>query len=358
MDEINNSDESVALADVAPLSAVMVDSRPMLAAIGCAGKPDAVYLHRVDNMLRIVATDSHRLFVHAREHGEHEGEWPQWLADGVLIPTDRLKPRLGLIEAATRIKGLPSGTARVAYAAEAPFVELSDPLQRDVFRFRAAGRHFPSYQGVLDNLQSFKAFKVEDMTTTSFNAAYLRDVGDLAKALGSDVTDAKGRPFPPRIRVHAGPSNEPTLITFPTCPGALLVLMPIEDRRSLGAPVMKALASPLTGTLAALRAHKTRWERKQGREAERRVAEYEARIAEIVRAIEEPALPAPEPAAGSMVEEASREEAAAAGSMVEEAVRSGADARRTAPSSAAKPKKNPPTTRPTITRPMKRGVFR
>lgn len=300
MDEYENQDEGQALT-VGAMTSVIVDTVPMIAALsvvdptraGCNG----VYLHSVDTVLRIVATDGHRLFLHAREHGEHEPEWPAWLADGVLIPVSGLKARLGMIDAETRTKGSQSGVAKVSYAIEAPYIEISDPQTLNLFRFRLGQSRFPEYQKVLDKLTSFDAVKSDEMASTAFDSRYIRAVGELAKTLGSERTDAKNKPLPPHIRVHAGSGAEgPTLITFPDYAGAMLVLMPVKDQREIAAPVMRVLAAPLAGTIAALRAHKTRWERKSGPQAARKVAEYEERIAALLAGIAAPvALPAPEP---------------------------------------------------------------
>lgn len=275
-----NENETGSVIVIAQPTPVLVDTSAMVAAISCASKDtsrpalNGVFVHRVDETLRIVATDGHRLFLHARERVEGEDEWPEWLAQGVILPTEGLKSRLSLLD----------DVAKVSYAIEAPFVELSDRSESCRFRLRPVAMAYSDYQPILDRLKAFDGNKVEEMTATAFDSKYFKAAGELAKALGSDA-----------IRIHAMPTDQsPTLITFPSSEGSMLLLMPVTDNGVLSSSSMKVLAAPLQGTLAALRAHKTRWERKTGKAATQKVAEYEQRIAAIVAGLEgPPALPAP-----------------------------------------------------------------
>jgi hypothetical protein len=93
--------------------------------------------------------------------------------------------------------------------------------------------------------------------------------------------------------------GKPTLITFPGRPGAALVLMPlISEDAAIPQATMRVLSGPIAGTLAALRAHRTRWEKKlaklpTSRAIQKKIAEYDQRINAIVGRTA-PALPAPE----------------------------------------------------------------
>ena len=123
-------------------------------------------------------------------------------------------------------------------------------------------------------------------------ADYLKGVGAIAKMLKSDA-----------VRVFDGGPGEPTLLTFPGCPQAVMILMALRSDERLGNGAAKVLEGAIAGTVAALKAHRTRWTAKletgeisaaARAAAEKKVAEYDRRIAAILAAATVPALPAPE----------------------------------------------------------------
>lgn len=62
----------------------------------------------------------------------------------------------------------------------------------------------------------------------------------------------------------------------------------------MSAETASVLSGPINGTIAALKAHRSRWAAKSGKEAAAKVAEYDQRIAAIMARVAMPAaLPAP-----------------------------------------------------------------
>jgi hypothetical protein len=109
---------------------------------------------------------------------------------------------------------------------------------------------FAEYQHVLDDV-TFEARELGEMASVSYDTGYLKDVGALAKMLGSES-----------VRVF-GASETPSLITFPECPFAVIVLMPLRHTETrLGVGVAKVMSGAVDGTIAALKAHQKRWANK------------------------------------------------------------------------------------------------
>jgi hypothetical protein len=110
------------------------------------------------------------------------------------------------------------------------------------------------------------------------------------------------------VRVHAGGADEPQLLTFPGCDGAVLVVSPMkQEQKALGQGAARVLSGAVSGSIAALRAHQTRWAQRlddphisasMREEIEAKVKEYGDRITALQENTSFPtALPAPaEPA--------------------------------------------------------------
>jgi hypothetical protein len=266
------------------------------AALTCASTEESryylngVYVHAIDDEYRIVASDGHRLFVYSTpvESERRGAEVPVWMRKGVIVSAEGLKERLTLLDK------LEYETARVAYQVSAPHIVISDPTHSCTFKVKPVDGTFSDYQRILDNV-SFEARELGEMASVSFDTGYLKDVGALAKMLGAKSA-----------RVFGGDSTNPTgdasLITFPECPFAVLVLMPLRHSETrLGVGVAKVMIGAVNGTVSALKAHQTRWANKIAtakgnakKAAENKVAEYDKRIAAVLAAANAlPALPAP-----------------------------------------------------------------
>lgn len=254
------------------------------AALACASKEETrhylngVYLHAVDDNLRIVATDGHRLFVASVACTD----MPSWAKDGIIIGSaSNLKGKLDFISK-------DSSSCHVTYAKGAPSAHLSDLFNEATFRCDLVAGTFPNYQAVVGGI-SFDTTTATDETLeqaefkpVSFNAEYIRQVGQVAKLISAEKDVS--------ISVYARKAHEPTVITFPECPQAMMILMPVRQDKGLQGPVREMLSPAIKGTLAALRAHYTRnlkaasdsKDRAEAAVYEAKAAEFEARIKAIM----------------------------------------------------------------------------
>ena len=169
---------------------------------------------------------------------------PEWLAEGVTLPLHLLKEQLAMLDKIGEI-------AVVSYQTEAPRVLLSDLHEHVTFRLLPVSGKFPQYDRLLDSID-LSARTMVDLESTSYQASYLKGAADLAKLLDSRSVQVFG----------SRAEGKPTLITFPGCPGAVLLLMPLVSEDTIAPQTAKLLAGPIAGTVAALRAHRTRWENK------------------------------------------------------------------------------------------------
>ena len=283
---------------IGALEGIDVPLYALRAALSCASTEanqyylNGVYVHALDDEYRVVATDGHRMLVFSLpfegERQRGEVTVPEWAKKGVIISSEGLKDRLNLLDK------LECETAHIAYQVRAPHIVISDPTDSCMFKVQPVDGTFAEYQRILDGV-SFEAREQGEMASVSFDTGYLKDVGALAKMLGAKSA-----------RVFGGggeKAGDPALITFPECPFAALILMPMRNQETrLGVGVARVMSGAVSGTVSALRAHQTRWvnriEGAKGRvkkEAEDKVAEYEKRIAAVIAATTTvQALPAPE----------------------------------------------------------------
>jgi hypothetical protein len=295
MDDIEQSNQ----VTIRELQSVRLPLTALRAALSCAADEQSrfylngVYVHATGGEYRVVGTDGHRMLVHstpipAKLDGDN---LPAWLAKGVIVPREGLKERLTLLD---KVAG---STVDLAYQVDAPQLVLSDLPQSCIFRMRPVDGTYSDYQQVLDGLKVFEARQSEEMASVAYDSGYLKGVGELAKLLGSKTV---------RVFGSTGSDdehNDPSLVTFPDCPEAILLLMPqrrVEARLGFGAA--RVLTSAVAGTVAALRAHRTRWAnvlddttstKKAKADATAKIADYDRRIAEVITNAAEPALPPP-----------------------------------------------------------------
>ena len=269
------------------------DNRPML---------QGVYLHSKDGVGRVTATDGTRMFL-ASFPLPKDGA-PSWLAGGIIISSDGLKPRLTMIA-----KEQETGTVRISYARGAAKAELTDVGRSIIFQAALCTGTFPEYERVLQ-ADSFGAKLDEDgrpigreWEPVGINSVYLKHCAEIAKLLDAGLP--KGDRSKNGMVVRAfntnGEDNAPLVFDFSTWPGAILVIMPVtlsSTAKQTSKETALLLAPAVKLTLAALRAHATRnqaWAdqaedaiAKAGFQA--KVEHFNDRIAEILKRA--PGLPA------------------------------------------------------------------
>jgi hypothetical protein len=294
-----DKDETAAETEtVAPLEPVTVPIVALKAALMVTGEKrtevsgmksdvpanmQGVHIAAREGEIRISATDGRQLFACSVSVSSEE-ILPDWLASGVTVSLQLLKEQLVMLEK------VGADDAIVSYQTNAPHLLLSDPHNRVTFRTFPVSEAFPVYDNMFSGID-LSARTTVDLESTGYQAGYLKGVADLAKVLESRSV---------QVFASSGESK-PTLITFPGRPGAALVLMPlISEDVQIPQQTMRVLSGLIAGTLAALRAHRTRWEKKlaklpTSRAIQKKIAEYDQRIDAIVGRTA-PALPAPETA--------------------------------------------------------------
>lgn len=247
-----------------------------------------MFVHAINGEYRVVATDGHRMFVNSTPiPPKADGDkLPAWLAQGVILAREGLKERLALLD-----KVAIGEAVELAYKIGARQVILSDLAQSCIFKLQPVDAVYSEYAKVLDGLKVFEARAAEEMASISYDSGYLKGVGDLAKLLGSKSVRVFGRTD----------VDEPTVVTFPECAEAILIPLRNQDKR-IGFGPARALSGALAGTVAALRAHRTRWAnvledvnagKRSKSQAQAKVDEYDQRIAALITNAAEPALPPP-----------------------------------------------------------------
>jgi hypothetical protein len=276
---------------VPALESVRLPTEMLLAALSCAasGKTkQSNALHGVNvravskTEVRIAATDGHRAFIYAMPAQDP----PEWLTQGVTLPVELLADRVKLIEK------FETGIAALAYQTGAAHAVLADPRELAVFRMFPVQDEFPDFEPILGKLK-LGARQLVDLDSVTYAPAYLKAASSLATMLGAK-----------HIRVYGTATSEgdPSLFTFPGCPGAILLIMPMTPPQPMiEAQTARMLDSAIAGTVSALRAHRTRWARKLDSAASERAKktiqskldDYDRRIAAILGQTA-PALPAPQ----------------------------------------------------------------
>jgi hypothetical protein len=295
--------EPLRLPIFALLTALAAATHPRPSRIGASGKVEkvptpehllGVRLIGSETEIRTIGTNGEWVFLHSMAA---EGT-PAWLREGVTIGADLLKERLSFIDK------LDTNVASISFQTDAPYLMIQDPKEEATFRLTPLAQGKGKYpdtgiQAILDKLK-LGSRTTADLESVVFKPTYFKGVTSLAAMLGvSEV----------RVFTTAGGASDgvPTLITFPGVTGAVLLLMPHHAEPDsptlrLGVQTGQLLDGAITGTIAALRAHRTRWAQKLGAAPERtkksiqeKIDDYDRRIQAIIDSITPPptALPAP-----------------------------------------------------------------
>jgi hypothetical protein len=284
---------------IEPHAFVDAPANILRAALACASKDETryylqgIYLHAVDGLLRMVATDGHRLFVASHQPAT---ALPSWLESGIILSSEYLIPKLTI---ATKISDNP--LVRIGYGRGQARAMLTDMGEEMTFRHDVVDATFPNYQtivaGLTGGVDADREGLRADFQPVTFNGKYLKAVGDVAAVLGGK--DAS-------VSVFAAGPNDPTIMTFPATPGTMLVLMPMAANPMASAATVALVAPAIKGSLAALRAHQTRNQEAADNATDAaekalyqaKADEFKRRAEDLLkRTLEQPALPAPEPAA-------------------------------------------------------------
>lgn len=262
-----------------------------------------VFLHSKEGRGRIVGTDGSRMFLASFPLPENP---PAWLADGVILSSDAMRARVGMI---AKMGGEKPGVV-ISYGKGQAKATLGDMSGDMLFQTGIQTGTFPNYDQALAMFS--KMDEAENMNRDTWqpvgiNSVYLKQCGDIAKLLETGLPKEARSKQGMIVRAFNGngDANAPLLFDFSTWPGALLVIMPAKlASAAIAAETALLLTPALRGTLGALRAHVTRqlmrekdattaWERE---DAQAKARDYQDRITELLKRVPGAAmLEAPEP---------------------------------------------------------------
>jgi hypothetical protein len=301
-DREGTGEEQPTQEPVPPPIHILVESNLLLAAASCCSTEEGraylggVYIHAVDDGLRFVGTDGHRMLVISRKLGKDEPQLP-WMKDGILLPAEHLKARLAII-------GKVSEASLVKLSVDLGRIVLADIRDESVFRLTPIDAKFPDYRRIIAGATSAIAPQSPraDLRGTAFDGKYLKGVGDIAKILSGDKEKCQVNVMSPDVADGQDGDGDPSIITFPYSPGAVMYLMPQRLVTSM-APATAAILQPaIKSSIAALKAHETR--NRQAAKAATNEAEreqlnaiaddFKLRVARILATASGKALPAPE----------------------------------------------------------------
>lgn len=301
---------------------MLVPAGLLLAAVSVSPTKDptrfylqSVFVHSVDGTPRVAATDGNRLFVASFEAAKPR---PDWLEQGLMISNDGLKAQLGMIA-----KSGEAAMVRVRFGKGQPKVELSDERESMVFKTDLVDGEFPQYQRVIP-AESFSHLDANgdpigsEWEPVGINSKYLKHIGEVARTLESSLPKSERSDGGMVVRAFNGNSDaskpSPLVFDFSNYPGAILVIMAAR----LATPAISTetailLAPAIKLTIAALKAHGTRWLQRaedtqdptEKEMALARAENFRLRVEEVLRrapglpAIGATAEPAPEEAAAA-----------------------------------------------------------
>lgn len=245
-----------------PVEVLLVHSALLLAAESTIAKDTTrpaltgVFLHRVEKVGRVVATDGNRMFVGSFALPT---PMPSWLKEGVILNGEGLRKRVQLI-----VSQQDDPMIRLAHTKGSGFFEMSDLRGDAVFKVGRIAMPFANYEGVLGqdtfvNLDEDGNVRGREFEPVGINSVYLKHCGDIAKMLEAGLPKKERTKTGMVVRAYTASSTSPMVFDFSSWPGALLVVMPFKLADSTVSKATAVLMAPATKlTIAALRAHATR----------------------------------------------------------------------------------------------------
>ena len=242
-----------------------------------------VYVHGVDGKMCVVATDGSNVLICSKACSNDLQ--PAWAKQGVLLHAPQLKSR------AKFIAGEDNAVCTVAWDGVSRFVELASPGEDIVMRVAINdAMTFPAYDHLVAQLDFSASF--QDFEGFGLNTNVAKSLAALANKL-TIAWDNKAKPKPKdgyRLKVYPAGPNKPLAVEFLEVPGALLIVMPQAVDQRLSVTARDLLSPAAKGTLAALRAHRTRIEQQMAKAKTQRdkttlgakIAEYDQRIARVM----------------------------------------------------------------------------
>lgn len=216
--------------ELAPAESVSVPTRFLAAAALIAPKKDesrpmvcGVYVHRVNDELRVVATDGSRLVVLSTRNVE----CIDWAVKGVIIPLDKLDRVLKFAKDSAQVV--------LSFGADHQHACIVDEANDAVFKFSPLEGQFPGYYGVMERAAAVLTEERVPTETASLDPKLLKSATGIASALGATGV----RPF-----MGGEASTAPSMFTFVGEPGAVLYIAP----QGQSTPALEATTVRMIGT--------------------------------------------------------------------------------------------------------------
>jgi hypothetical protein len=241
-------------------AAIMLAAETVADSKGAHAYHTGVYLHARDRRGRVVSTDGHRMFI-ASFALPHGSKMPSWMSQGLLIASEGLKARLSMIA-----KG-EQRVIKVTHVKGTHRAQLSDVEGDIVFNLETVSVTYPDYEKVIGT-DSFVDLDEDgkprglEWKPIGIGSVYLKQCGDIAKLLNNGIPKGEREKSDGGmvVRAFTGDSSRPVVFDFPDYPGAVLAVMPLKvSSGSLSRETAALLAPAVKGSIAALRAHSTRW---------------------------------------------------------------------------------------------------
>jgi hypothetical protein len=221
----------------------------------------ALFLHQKDGVGRIVALDGFSIFVGAFE----AKPMPSWLKTGIAVAREDLRARVNMIQ-----KIGSSDEVILAHAKGESRLTLMDV--RNTMRFEVAAAEVKSMPDYEANLTEIDQLNVADMgeqgersskaewEPVAIGSRYMQECNAIANILRATQDKASRSEHGIAIRMfHPNPSA-PRIFDFDGWPGVMLIVGAMQmEVRQLPLLTQRLIEPASRGTLAALRAHETRW---------------------------------------------------------------------------------------------------
>ena len=181
------------------------------------------------------------------------------MSRGILLPGTGLKARVSMIA-----KGVDEALVKLTHVKGTHRIQLSDLDDDIVFNLETMSATYPEYEKVigagsfvdLDGDGQARGFEWKPI---GIGSGYLKQCGDIARLLDTGRPKSEREKTGMVVRAFTGDDTRPVVFDFPGWPGAVLFVMPHKTVAGFSRETAQLLAPAVKGSVAALRAHSTRW---------------------------------------------------------------------------------------------------
>lgn len=219
-----------------------------------------VLLHARDGIGRIVASDGARYFIGSFAVPKPN---PSWLKGGIILGSHNLKARIQMV---AKVAG--SSSVIIAHAKDSPTLSMVDV--EHTMRFEVECTTVTEMWNYETHIKGSTFTDMDEETgekiarpewePVGFNSRHMKSTGEIAKILEGGIEKERRNPNGMVVRVYQGNPDAPRIFCFDGMDGAFLIVGALQlPLRPLPLLTAKLLEPASKGTLAALRAHASRW---------------------------------------------------------------------------------------------------